>query len=402
MNGVTTVDENSSSPLGDHDSADEGHHRRVARPHRDDEGAIAAAEHAAAQMRSDSRPFGAQGQRLDRGSPFYIGLVASAGVAVTYGAVSVLDAASSVLILIAAAMFFALGLEPAVSGLVNRRLPRWAAVSVVVVAVFGVLAGAVAAAIPPLVAEARQFIDQVPHYVQQAQDHSTVIGKISERFHVQQRIMDTIHGPSAPALGGVLKAGETVFGALSHVGIVAVITVYFLADMGRIRAAMYRLVPNSRRPRAILIGDEVMAKVGDYVFGNVLTSLIAGAATCAWCFIFHVPYALLLGVFVAIVDLFPYGSSIGGFVVALVALTVSIPVSIATVVFYIAFRLAEDYLLTPKIIGRAVRVPGGVTVVAVLIGAALLGVVGALVAIPVAAAVQLLASELLFPTLDDS
>ncbi|MGO9350777.1 MAG: AI-2E family transporter [Mycobacterium sp.] len=289
------------------------------------------------------------------------------------GAVSVLDAASSVLVLIAAAMFFALGLEPAVSGLVNRRLPRWAAVSVVVVAVFGVLAGAVAAAIPPLVAEARQFIDQVPHYVQQAQDHSTVIGKISERFHVQQRIMDTIHGPSAPALGGVLKAGETVFGALSHVGIVAVITVYFLADMGRIRAAMYRLVPNSRRPRAILIGDEVMAKVGDYVFGNVLTSLIAGAATCAWCFIFHVPYALLLGVFVAIVDLFPYGSSIGGFVVALVALTVSIPVSIATVVFYIAFRLAEDYLLTPKIIGRAVRVPGGVTVVAVLIGAGVAG-----------------------------
>ena len=394
------MDENTSSQLGDRDLAGQGHHRRVARPHRDDEGAIAAAEQAAAQMRSGSRPFGAQGQRFDRGSPFYVGLMASSGVAVTYGAVLLLGAASSVLVLIAAAMFFALGLEPAVSGLVNRKLPRPAAVSVVVVVVFGVLAGAVAAAIPPLVAEARQFIEQIPHYVQQAQDHSTVIGRLNERFHVQQRITDTIQSRGTPALGGVLKAGETVFGALSHIGIVAVMTVYFLADMRRIRTAMYRLVPNSRRPRAILIGDEVMSKVGDYVFGNVLTSLIAGAATFVWCFIFDVPYPLLLGVFVAIVDLFPYGSSIGGFVVALVALTVSIPVSIATVVFYIAFRLAEDYLLTPKIIGRAVRVPGGVTVVAVLIGAALLGVVGALVAIPVAAAVQLLVSELLFPTLD--
>jgi predicted PurR-regulated permease PerM len=86
----------------------------------------------------------------------------------------------------------------------------------------------------------------------------------------------------------------------------------------------------------------------------------------------------------------------------LVALTVSIPVSIATVAFYIVFRLAEDYLLTPKIIGRAVKVPGGVTVVAVMIGGALLGVVGALMAIPVAAALQLLVSELLFPKLDES
>ncbi len=328
--------------------------------------------------------------------------MASAGVAVTYGVVRVLGSASSVLVLIGAALFFALGLEPAVSGLVNRKLPRWAAISLVVVVVFGVLAGAVAAAIPPLVQEARQFIEQAPHYLQQAQDHSSLIGRLNERFHVQQRITDTVRGPGGPTVGGLVKVGKTVFGAASHVGIVAVLTVYFLADIPRIRATVYRFVPNSRRPRAILIGDEVLAKVGDYVFGNVLTSLIAGAATFVWCFTLDVPYPLLLGAFVAIVDLFPYGSTVGGFVVALVALTVSIPVSIATVGFYVAFRLAEDYLLTPRIIGRAVKVPGGVTVVAVLIGAALLGVVGALIAIPVAAALQLLVSELLFPTLDEA
>jgi predicted PurR-regulated permease PerM len=329
-------------------------------------------------------------------------LLASAGVAVTYGVVRVLGSGSSVLLLIAGAGFFALGLEPAVSGLVNRKFPRWAAVTLVVVVVFGVLAGALAAMSPPLVAEARQFIAGVPHFVQEAQNHASMIGRLNERFGVQQRITEMIHSPGAPTVHGVLKVGETVLGAVSHIGIVAVLTVYFLVDPPRIRTTFYRFVPGSRRPRASLIGDEVVAKFGDYVFGNVLTSLIAPAATFVWCFALNVPYPLLLGAFVAIADLFPYGSTVGGFVVALVALAVSIPVSIATVAFYVVFRLAEDYLLTPRIIGRAVRVPGGVTVVAVLIGAALLGVIGALVAIPVAAALQLLVSELLFPDLDDA
>jgi predicted PurR-regulated permease PerM len=101
-------------------------------------------------------------------------------------------------------------------------------------------------------------------------------------------------------------------------------------------------------------------------------------------------------------DLLPYGSSVAGIIVAAVALTISIPVSIATAGFYIVFRLAEDYLLVPKIIGRAVKVPAGVTVVAVLIGGTVLGVVGALIAIPVAAAIQLLTQEILFPTLDEA
>jgi predicted PurR-regulated permease PerM len=102
------------------------------------------------------------------------------------GAVRVLGSASAVLVLVGAAMFFALGLEPAVSELVNRRLPRWAALTVVVVVVFGVLVAAVAAAIPPLVEEARHFIEQAPHYLQAAQNHATLIGRINQRFHLQQ------------------------------------------------------------------------------------------------------------------------------------------------------------------------------------------------------------------------
>lgn len=114
------------------------------------------------------------------------------------------------------------------------------------------------------------------------------------------------------------------------------------------------------------------------------------------------PYAVLLGVLVAMFDLIPYGSTVAGIVVAAVALTVSIPVAAGTLAFYVGFRWFEDYVLTPKVIGRVVKVPAGVTVVAVLIGGALLGIVGVLVAIPIAAAVQVLAQELLFPALDEA
>jgi predicted PurR-regulated permease PerM len=215
----------------------------VGQPHSEDEGPIAEAEQRAAKMRSDEHPLGPRGRRFDRGSSFYLGLMASAGVAVTYGAVRILGAASAALVLIGVAFFFALGLEPAISGLVNRKLPRWAAVTLVVVVVFSLVAGTVAAAIPPLVQEARQFIEQAPHYLQQAQDHSTMIGRLNERFHLQQRITDVMHGSGGSAFGGVVKAGTAIFGAVSDVGIVAVLTVYFLADMPRIRATLYRFVP---------------------------------------------------------------------------------------------------------------------------------------------------------------
>jgi predicted PurR-regulated permease PerM len=160
-------------------------------------------------------------------------------------------------------------------------------------------------------------------------------------------------------------------------------------------------VPQTRRPRAILIGDDVFAKVGAYVLGNVVISAIAAVATAVWLTAFDVPYPLLLGIFVGLFDLVPVvGSTIAGVVVAAVALTVSLPVCLSTAVFFIVFRALEDYLLVPRIIGHAVKVPALVTVVAVLVGGALLGIVGALVAIPVAAAVQLITREVLFPRLD--
>jgi predicted PurR-regulated permease PerM len=384
------------------DAAADGHHDLVAQPHLDEEGPVAEAEVLAAEMRSDEQPLGALGPRFNRRSPFYIGLTAAAGVAVTYGAVRVLASLSSVLVLIGVAFFLALGLEPAASWFVRRKLPRWAATTLVFVIFLVIMGAFVAAAIPPLAQQAGDLINQAPQYLQQAQDHSSAIGRINDRFHLQQRVTDTINSSGGSLVNDVVSAGSALFGAVANSLIVIVLTVYFLVDLPRIRTALYRLVPNSRRPRAILIGDEVFAKVGAYVLGNVVISVIAGTATCIWLTVFNVPYPLLLGIFVALLDLVPVvGSTIAGIAVAAVALTVSVPVCLATIVFFVVFRLLEDYLLVPRIIGRAVKVPALITVVAVLIGGALLGIVGALVAIPIAAAIQLLTQEVLYPRLDE-
>ena len=381
--------------------AEEVHHDLVGQPHTDAEGPIAEAEQRAAEISSEEQPLGSLGRRFNRRSPFFIGVTASAGVAVTYGAVQVLSAVSSFLVLVGVAFFLALGLEPAVSWFVNRRLPRWAATTLVFVIFLALLGGFIAAAIPPLSEQANQLIAAAPHYFEQARDHSSTIGKLNERFHLQQRITDTMNGSGGSILTDVVTAGGAVFGALADIGIVIVLTVYILVGLPQIRTNLYRLVPHTRRPRAILIGDEVFAKVGAYVLGNVLISVIAAVATALWLTAFHVPYPLLLGIFVGLLDLIPVvGSTIAGVVVVAVALAVSLPVCIATAVFFVVFRLAEDYLLVPKIIGRAVKVPALITVVAVLFGGALLGVVGALVAIPVAAAILLLTQEILYPRLD--
>lgn len=362
---------------------------------------IGEAERTAAALSSGAQPRGGLGPRFDRNSPFFVGMTAAAGVFTTIIAVAALRAVESVLVMIGVAFFLALGLEPVVQWATARRVPRWAAVTVVFVLGGAAVGGLVAAAVPPLTLQASQFIDAVPRYLDRLTDPTSWTGRLNDRFDLQNRLTQTWNGAGSSVVGEIAAAGEAVFTALTDTVIVTVLTVYFLAGLPRLRAALYRFVPHSRRPRAILLGDEIFAKLGAYVAGNILISVIAGAATFLWLVAFSVPYALLLALFVAVLDLVPVvGSTIAGIAVAAVALTVSVPVCVTTVIFFVAFRLAEDYLLVPKIIGRSVKVPALSTLLAVLLGGALLGLVGALVAIPVAAALHLIAQEVLFPRLD--
>jgi predicted PurR-regulated permease PerM len=379
-----------------------GHHDLVGQPHSEHEGPVAEAEAQAARISGPDQPLGTVGEPFNRRSPFLIGMTAAAGVAVTYGAVQVVVGLRDVLILIGLALFVAIGLEPAVSWLVRRSFPRWLAVTTVLLVSFGMVIGFLAALIPVIVEQAGAFVAKAPTYLNQLRDHNSWLGRLDERLQVRQAIQSSFSGGGAIG-GGLLGAGRVVFDALTNLVIVIVLTVYFVADLPRIRATLYRLVPHSRRPRAILIGDQIFAKVGSYVLGNVLISVIAGLLTLGWLLIFGVPYAVLLAITVAVLDLIPVvGSVTGGALVSLVALTVSLPVCLATIGFFVLYRFLEDYLLVPKIIGGVMKVPALVTVVAVLLGGALLGVIGALVAIPVAAAVMLLTQEVLYPRLDQS
>jgi predicted PurR-regulated permease PerM len=366
-------------------------------------GPMREAARAAAEQAEETGGLGRLGRPLDRRSPFFIGMAGAAGVAVTICLVELIIRARSVLVLIGLALFIAAGLDPVVTWLTRHRVPRWAAMIAVLFGVLGVIAGFLAAAIPPLAAQTANLIAHLPHYAHLLQSHSSELGRLNVKYHIEQRLSHLLATRGSSLVGGVLGAGALVLGALGSAVAVLVLVVYFLAGLPRIKLFVYRLAPHSRRARVILIGDEIFTKVGGFVLGNMVTSVIAGIGTYLWMLAFGIPYPILLGLFVAIMDLIPViGSTIGGAVVSLVALTVSLPVAIATLAFYIGYRLAEDYLLVPRIMGSTVKVPAVVSVVAVLVGGALLGIIGALVAIPAAAALRLLLYEVTFRRLDRS
>jgi predicted PurR-regulated permease PerM len=373
----------------------------VAGAYRNGEGPLAEARDIAARISTDELPWGRPGRRLvDPRSPFLVGMVGAAGVAVTLGLVEVLITARTVLVLIGLALFIAVGLQPVVVWLVRRGFPRWAAVTVVCGGLLGVTGGFLAAAIPALVAQTSTLVAQAPTYMQALTDHASFLGRLNDRFHIQHGIEQTLSGGTA-LVGGVLGAGVIVLDTVGSTLVVLVLTVYFLSALPRLRTGIHRLVPHSRRPRVILLGDEIAARIGGYVLGAAVIAVIAGILTFVWLLILGVPYPLLLAIGVALLDFVPViGSTVGGALICLVALTVSLPVGIATAVFFLIYRFVEDYLLVPRIIGRAVQVSALATVVAVLFGGVLFGVVGALVAIPTAAALQLIFREVALPRLD--
>ena len=345
---------------------------------------------------------GRPGRPLNPRSPFMIGMKGAAGVAVTYGLVELFLRARSVLVLIGLAFFIAAGLDPVVVWFTRHGLRRWAAVTIVVLALLALVGGFITAAIPPVAAQMSTLINELPHYVHDLQNHSSTLGKLNDKYHIEQRVTSLLNTKGTALVGGVIGAGQIVISTVSSMVLVGVMTIYFLAGMPQTKLFIYRLVPHSRRTRVILIGDEIFTKVGGYVLGNVITSFIAGAGTFVWMLAFGIPYPALLGLLVFLLDLIPIiGSTVGGAIVTLVALTVSLPVAVATLIFYVAYRLAEDYLLVPRIIGHAVKVPALGGMVAIVIGGVVMGIIGALIAIPVAAAVQLILEEITFPRLDN-
>lgn len=335
-------------------------------------------------------------------SPFRVGMVGAAGVALTAGLAALIFSARNMLVLIGLALFFAVGLEPAVASLVRRGVPRWAAVAAVCAGTAAVVGGFIAAAIPPLIAQVGAFRTRAPTFLRMLSDQNSLVARLNDRFHLQQTLEQVVTRGGNDIVSGVFGAGIVVVNALASTGLVLVLTVYFLGSLPGLRTGFHRLIPRSRRPRVIWLGDEIATRVSGYVLGNLLTSLIFSILTYIWLLIFKVPYALLLSVLVGFLDLIPtVGATIAGVVLCLAAWSVSFPVALGTAGYFVVYRLLEDYVLSPKIFSRAVQISPLSTLVAVLLGGALLGIVGALVAIPIAAGVQLVVREVVLPRLDE-
>ena len=235
-----------------------------------------AMEHAEAERQAGG--LGHPGTPLNARSPFMIGMKAAAGVAVTYALVELFLKARGVLVLIGLAFFIAAGLDPVVVWLTRHGLRRWMAVVIVLLALLAFVGGFIAAAIPPVTAQISALINELPHYVHELQDHSSTLGKLNDKYHIETRITSLLNSKGSDLVGGVIGVGQVAISALSSMLLVAVMTIYFLVGMPSTKMFLYRLVPHSRRPRTILIGDAIFTKVGGYVLGNVITSFIAGGS----------------------------------------------------------------------------------------------------------------------------
>jgi predicted PurR-regulated permease PerM len=343
--------------------------------------------------------FGDPGPPLNRRNPFYLGFMGGLGLLLAYGAFLGLRNAASVLLLIFVAMFLAIGLNPAVARLRALGVPRGGAVGIVALLLLALLSGAVFALIPPLVTQTGELITNIPGYIQSLQKNETV-NELITHYDVINKVQSALDaGTVGNALGGVVGGAKLIFGTIFSVVTVLVLTIYFMASFDRIKNGAYLLAPASRRERVALLTDEILAKVGAYIVGALAIAVLAGASTWVLAMIIGLPYPFALAVVVAVCDLIPQiGATIGAVVVSLVGVASSLTTGIICLVFFLIYQQVENYLIYPNVMRRSVKVSDVAAVVAALLGAALFGVVGALAAIPMVAAIQLIGREVLLPS----
>ena len=348
-------------------------------------------------------PYGRPGRPMSSRSPFRVAFTAALGVALAYGLVTALIAVQGVLVLLLTAAFLAIGLAPLVDKLEARRVKRGRAVGIVLLGVVLFFVGFGFAVVPPIVEQTQQLIEQAPGYVQQLQSNER-IAALDERFGLLQRAEAAVSDPAklgTAAAGGVLGVGRVVLGFTFNTLTLLILTLYFLSSLPSIKANAYRLVPRSRRARVGLLTDEILTRVGGYVAGAVIIAGIASVLTFLLLLTLGVNSPVALALLVFLTGLIPLiGATIGAVVITVVALFTSVQAGIIVAVYYLVYQQLENYLLYPHIMKRSVDVSPAATVVAVLIGGSLLGVLGALLAIPIAAAVQLVLNEVVSPRQD--
>lgn len=339
-----------------------------------------------------------------RERPFRTGFVLSLGAAGAVLLGRALLAAAGVLVLVVLGVVLAAGIEPLVLALQRRlRLARRGAAVVAMLLVGAGVAVVLVVLVAPAARGLTGLLSRLPVLAEQAQNGHGAAADLARRLMLQQRAADLVTRVVTPegalrVSGGLFTVARTAFTLTFAAVALGVVVVRLTLDFPRAKRAAYRLVPRSRRARVTLLADAALVRVGSYLLGNVFTSVVAGTAMWVFLLVVGVPHAAALGLLVGVADLVPLvGALAGGAVVALVALSISPGVALATVVFTVVFRQLEDYLLIPRVMAKAVDVAPLLSVVSTLIGGALLGIAGALLAVPVAACAQLLVQEVALP-----
>jgi predicted PurR-regulated permease PerM len=315
-------------------------------------------------------------------------------------ALEVIWIARHVLTWIAISLFLALALNPAVEWLQRWRglKRRGAAAAVAYLLALGLIVAIGFTFVPTLVSQVNDFVDKLPDYAHDITHGQGRLGFLETKYHIQERIRKAVSDGGATKVLGL--SGVAVSVAKSVISIVvASITILFMTYFMLLEGPSwvergFGLLPESSRPRWRNVGDEIYRTVGGYVTGNLLISLIAGGLTTIVLLLLGVPYAVALGLIVAILDLIPLaGATIAAILIGTVAFIHSIPAGIIVVVFFIVYQQVENHVLQPLVYGRTVQLSPLAVLISILIGAELAGILGALGAIPVAGSIQVVIND---------
>ena len=352
--------------------------------------------------------YGKAGNPVSTSNPFYFGFMVTAGALIAFTLLQALASASAVFILIIISLFLAAGLNPAVLFFQNRGLKRGASVGAVMGLVLLFVAAFISIAAPPLIDQGNQLVNNAPQLVKDL-NNNAFINDLNNRYGVidslQTRVDSVIKDGqfAITAFGGVIGVGKAVVSGLVSTFTILVLTLYFLAALPQVVQISLRFVPATRRDRVSKLSNAIIARVGSFVGGQGIIAILAALFILIMGLIIGMPYTAPLAMVVLVCGFIPLvGHFIGMSIVTLVSLTKSPTTALVALGSYIIYVQIENYVITPKIMRKSLAIPGLVTIIAALLGTSLLGLIGGLLAVPIAAAVLLIIDEVVFPRADQS
>ncbi|GAA2991163.1 putative PurR-regulated permease PerM [Microbacterium terrae] len=345
-------------------------------------------------------------------NPFRVAFVATLGVGLGLLVIGGIQTLSTILLYVGTALFLSLGLDPVVAWLERRKLPRWAAVLITILGVLAAFAGIILMVVPIIVQQVGQLVAQVARLfesgtydpVEELRTWMTDTFPLLQVDEVFEYVQDWLNTLDYAALGeqiggGIIAVGGAILAGLAGAFIVLILTIYFTASTPSLKRSVYQLVPASKRERFIDLAEQITDSVGFFVIGQLSLGVINGVLSAIFLSIIQAPFPAVLAVIAFFFSLIPLvGTLTGSTIIVLTCLVLGSPTTaLIAAIYYLIYMQIEAYVISPRIMGRAVSVPGAVVVIAALAGGALLGLLGALVAIPIAASILIIYRQVIIP-----